>query len=804
MMRIRNTSAILSLAGAISVIAAAPVRADEPAQQSVQTAAPPVEIQADAAAVPSTATLPAQTSAPAEALREVVVTAQKREQKLQDVPIAVTALTARQLETRGIQDIADLSALAPGLQVEKSPANGSISQVAIRGNVQINPAIYWDTAVGVYMDGVYLGKSQGSVFDVVDLNRVEVLRGPQGTLYGRNTIGGAINLVTRKPTGVFGGDASISVGNYGSHVEKLSLDLPKFGIASISLGAISDQRDGWVTTTPGSSVDQLNNRGNTGFRLAANLALTKDLQADYRYDHSNISENGEFGQLYRAEPGFFNMFAGAPAPFGNFANLPTYASQSRQTVASIDAPSFEHVRVEGHSLTFTWDADARNTAKSITAYRHLDNQDSADYDGSPLPIAQTQRLTKYHQLSQELQWVGHTDRLNYVGGLYYFHDDGRTNNPQSFFAGGSTFDSQYGTRTDAWAPYGQLDFRVTDALTLTGGLRYSEEFKALDRIFGCSAGAGPRCMVPAGQTYDYLIPAGTHANGRFEALTPTATIAYKFSNNLNTYFRYAEGFKSGGFNGEYSNTYPVAPPGDQNDNIDETKMAFKPEKQRTFELGAKSSYYGGKAELNVALFQNNIKNLQESIFTASGAAASVIRNAGAAIVRGVELEGGVTPVKGTRVSGNYAYLDAYYKTFVDSGVNVPENRAFVHAPRNTFNLVVDSKFLRTRWGTLEGVIDYAYTSSYYLYPYQLTATDPSKQVAKDTEVKSYGLLNLRLSLTQVPLGNSASGEVALWARNVANEAVATNLIDFGPGFGSLTDAYFNDPRTFGITGTVHF
>ena len=133
------------------------------------------------------------------ALGELIVTAQKREQKLQDVPIAVTAITAKELESRGIQDIADLSALSPGLQVEKSPANGSISQVAIRGNVQINPAIYWDTAVGVYMDGVYLGKSQGSVFDVVDLNRVEVLRGPQGTLYGAGSMGGTIKLVTNKP-----------------------------------------------------------------------------------------------------------------------------------------------------------------------------------------------------------------------------------------------------------------------------------------------------------------------------------------------------------------------------------------------------------------------------------------------------------------------------------------------------------------------------------------------------------------------------------------------------------------------------
>ena len=804
-MQVRNAPAILSLAGMMSVVTA--VQAQSAEQAASAAAAPAVDAQAGTTGAAPSAAKQKDYGA-AEALGAVVVTAQKREQKLQDVPIAVTALTSRELETRGIQDISDLSALAPGLQVEKSPANGSISQVAIRGNVQINPAIYWDTAVGVYMDGVYLGKSQGSVFDVVDLNRVEVLRGPQGTLYGRNTIGGAINLVTRKPTGVFDGDASVEMGNYGAQVEKLSLDLPKFGIASVSLGAISDRRDGWVTTTAGSSVDQLNDRNNTGLRFAANLALASNLQADYRYDHSDINENGEFGQLYRADASFFNNFAGYPAPFNSFTTLPSYASQSRQTVASINSPSFEHVRVEGHSLTFTWDENERNTVKSITAYRHLDNQDSADYDGSPLPLAETQRFTKYHQFSQELQWVGHTDRLNYVGGLYYFHDDGRTNNPQSFFAGSATYDSQYSTRTDAFAPYGQVDFRPTDALTLTAGLRYSEEFKALDRIFGCTAGAGPACMPAAGQTYDYLIPDGTHANGRFEALTPTATIAYRFNEHLNTYFRYAEGFKSGGFNGEFSDTAP--PASNPNDNIEETKTPFQPEKQRTFELGAKSSFYGGKAQLNVALFQNNVKNLQESIFTATGAAASIIRNAGAAIVRGAELEGAVTPIKGTRISGNYAYLEAYYKTFVDSNANVPDDRAFVHAPRNTFNVVVDSRFLRTGYGTLEGIVDYAYTTSYYLYPYQLDANpstpgyDASKQFASNTKVKSYGLLNLRLALTQVQLGSSASGELALWARNVADTAVATNLIDFGPGFGSLTEAYFNDPRTFGITGTVHF
>ncbi len=767
MKRYLSGPATLSLAGALSMTAALPAQAAD-------------------------ATAPATQPQP-ETLGAVVVTAQKREQKLEDVPVAVTAITSRQLETRGIEDIADLSALAPGLQVEQSPSNRGVAQVAIRGNVQINPAIYWDTAVGTYLDGVFLGKAQGSVFDVVDLNRVEVLRGPQGTLYGRNTIGGAINLVTREPTGELGVTASAGGGNYGAHVEKVSLDLPKFSIVSLAFGALSDQRDGWVKTTPGSSVDSLNNRGNSAFRAAMNLDFAPGLKGTYRFDLSNIEENNMFSQLYRLDPAF---------PF--YAAMSPYLSQQRQTTASIDGPSFEHVNTQGHSFTLTWDVDPNNQFKSITAYRHLNSRDAEDLDGTPVALADTQRFTKYHQFSQELQWVGHEGRWNYVGGLYYFHDDGFTNNPQTFFLGGAVYDSRYGTRSDAWAPYGQVDYKLTEALTLTAGLRYTEELKGGDRIFGCNAAAAG-CTPPAGQPFLYIVPEGTgHSVGRFEALTPSFTAAYRVNRNLNTYIRYSQGFKSGGFNGE-------------TDDPNEVHTPFQPEKQITIELGAKSSFFDNRAELNAAIFNNNIRNLQESIFTGQGAAASIIRNAGQATVRGVELEGAVTPVRGTRISANYAYLDAHYNSFDDNCDpvthqcdQVKDNRAFVHAPRGTFNLVANSRFLRTGWGTLEGTADYAYTSGFFLYPYQLSTTpgapgyDATKQFANNTHVKGYGLLNLRLALTQIPISDKIWGELALWGRNVTDEAVATNLIDFGPGFGNMTPAYFNDPATYGITGTIHY
>src|SRR5262249_4155222 len=152
-------------------------------------------------------------------------------------PVAVTAITQDQVEARGIGRLDDLNSLAPGLQVSRSPADTTISQLAIRGSSQINPAIYWDPAVGVYLDGVYIGKGQGAIFDIVDLQSVEVLRGPQGTLYGRNTIAGTINFITREPSGDFNGTGGVEYGAFNDRIYRASLDAPRVGIASLTLGA---------------------------------------------------------------------------------------------------------------------------------------------------------------------------------------------------------------------------------------------------------------------------------------------------------------------------------------------------------------------------------------------------------------------------------------------------------------------------------------------------------------------------------------------------------------------------------------
>ena len=723
-------------------------------------------------------------------IQEVIVTAQKREERLQDVPIAVTALGSEQLQSRGISNISELGSLAPNVQISTATADNTGAQLSIRGAAEINPALYWDPTVGIYLDGVYLGKTLGSVFDLVDLERIEVLRGPQGTLYGRNTLAGAINLVTRAPSGELSGHAEVSYGNYNLRVGSASLDLPQIGIAKISLGGRGELRDGTTQTASGSSVSQLDTRNQSGARFALDLDFTDALRAAYRFDYSDADQQPQNSYLLRAD---------IPA-------LAPYVSSSRLATVSVDGPSFERSKVDGHSLTLSWHVDDDNTLKSISAYRSLQWDDALDLDGSPIPIADTSRLSTYHSLSQELQLVGNTERLKYVGGLYYFKDDGFTNNPQTYFSGTFNFNSTYGFSTRAWSGYGQLDFEATAALTLTAGGRYTQERKGIDRQLGVNFAPGTPFLT--------LIPAGTTAAQTFSASTPLLSVAYKFSNSINAYAKYAEGFKSGGFNGEFGDTgLPPDPRGLGSPavvaaNIAETRTPFNPEKVRSYELGLKASLAQGRLQLDTAVFQNNTRDLQLSIFQATGAASSIITNAGTATTRGLELDGLWLPVDALRLQVGYGYLTAKYDEFIDNGVNVADDRAFVHAPKTTFNALVDGRIAQIPWGKLHLLADYTWTDKFYTYPYQLASSgpqyNPTEQVAGNTLIPSIGMLNLRLLLKDIPVYGGATAQVSLWSRNVTNVQKVANNIDFGPSFGNLTVGYFTEPRTYGVDMDVHW
>lgn len=744
---------------------------------------------------------------------EIVVTAQKRAENIQDVPIAISAVSSEFLESRDINSIDALGTIAPNVKIERAPSNKTISQIAIRGSVTINPAVTWEPAVGLYLDGVYIAKAQGSIFDVADLERVEVLRGPQGTLYGRNALAGAINLITRKPSGEFGGSAEISYGNYDFWRGKASLDLPAFGPVSIKLSGQLQKRDGFVKVGPNpfpaaflarpNSVNELGNLDTKSAMIQVRLKPEGNFTADYQFDYSRHNQRTDFSQLVSVLPN--NLFTD-PAILGAIAPLGLYANPDRQSRASVDAtPLFEKSRTYGHSLTLALDLGAA-TLKSITAYRNLRWQDSADLDGSPLDVAATQRDTRFNAWSQELQLTGAAmdNRLSYVAGAFYYKEKAETLGPQRFFGflnqvgapGAADLQSDYGSRTRAWALYAQLDYKLTDALKLTLGGRYTNEKKDIRRFFAVGT---PRTVL-------FNLPYGGVPDARFNNFSPTATLSYAASDDVNLYARWARGYKSGGFNGETDVGALIGSPfncATALGNASELCNPYRPEKVDSYELGIKTRLAGGKLIFNVAGFWDEHKDIQLSVFTASGAAASVVLNAAAARIRGLELEAVARPIDNLTINGSLAILDADYKRFIDAGIDVANNRAFPHTPKATAALGFDWRLFDGGWGKINLTGDWNHVSSYFTFPFALTGNPALQTLAGNTRSKGRNIVSMNLRFSDFELGG-AKAELGLWVKNLTKEDNATNFIDFGPGFGGLTLGYFPDPRTWGASLGVKF
>ena len=742
---------------------------------------------------------PAADAAPASngGIADIVVTAQKRAENVQQVPIAISAVDSQYLESRDISSIDQLGTIAPNVKIDRAPSNKTITQIAIRGSVTINPAITWEPAVGLYVDGVYIAKAQGSIFDIADLERVEVLRGPQGTLYGRNTLAGAVNLVTKKPSGELGGSAEVSYGNYDYWKFKGVLDLPQMGIFSAKLSGQIQKRDGFIDVIGNPNVKDTNDLDNKSFMVQVRAQPTDNLTVDYSYDYSYYNQRPDYPQLYQVnrngQPG--DIFDPNSA---GYANIPLYqfANKDRQTTTTIDTDVFEKTKTQGHALTIALDLGSAEL-KSISAYRKLNFNDLLDLDGSSMPIAVTGRDTDYHSFSQELQITGKAfdDRLNYVVGAYYFKDKAETLGPQSFFFGASTFQSDYGSHTEAYAAYAQADYELTDRLVLTGGIRYTHEKKDIRRLLVSGPG------TPAEQTL-INVGYGDVPDATYNDVSPAATLRYQVTDNVNVYARYAKGFKSGGFNGETTELgvpttqFPLGAP-------TELLNPYKPEKVDSYEVGFKSRLLDNKLQFNVAAFWDEHKDIQLSVFRGDSAASSVVLNAAAARIRGVELEWIARPADWFTFNGSFSILDAKYKSYIDGGVDVSDNRAFPHTPKYTAAFGVDWRVLEGDWGRFNLIGDLSYVSKYYTYPFAIDVANPSDQTARTTLSQGRTIVNLRGVVSEVPLGG-VDAQFSFWVKNLFKEDNPSNFIDFGPSFGGMTVAYFPDPRTYGITAGIKF
>ena len=694
-------------------------------------------------------------------LEEVVVTAQKKEETLQDAPIAITALTASTIEDLDIANVVDLAGMAPNVHIINTPSNNTAATIAIRGGSTTNPAITWEPTVGMYLDGVYLGKGQGSIFDVVDLERVEILRGPQGTLYGRNTLGGAINLISKKPSGE-GMSSKLTLGNYGLRQAQFITD---FGLGEnryAKLVVNKKQRAGYVrvydspygafqgvvpsTVTSNDKLDAIDSTGYKFTYLYEGDKTTVTFTTD-KTDQKNIPP---FAQLTYTIPNWSTAFGLGPSALTgglNVAPIELFANSDRQSIAHIDSDTSELSVVKGTSLTIARDT-GMGTLKAIWSKRETSWFDRLDLDGSPFNIAETSRDTDYEADTFELQLSGSTDNMDYVIGYYMLEDDAYTSNPQSYFLGGSAIVQNYSGAGESEAIFGQFSYRFADDWTVTLGARSTEEDKTGFK--------------------EYVGIISASGKGSFDDTTSTFILEHDYSENTNVYLKVAEGFKAGGFNAESSNPFAASTP-------------YAPETVESKELGLKGRYFDNRMMLNVAYFDNAHEDMQISYFNADAAAASEVINNSASI-SGLEIESMTMLNDSTVLTLNFSTLDSEFtgnKTAQDGFLieNIP------YSPEKTLYASLEKDF-----GAYRVRLDHTRIDEHPSFPYN----------SKDfrtvlTNIDSNSKTDL-LVLTE-PMENL---QLNFWVRNLTNEYHQSSAISFGPGFGYLTVGYFDAPRTFGM------
>ena len=700
-----------------------------------------------------------------DALEEVVVTAQKKEENLQETPIAITAITESAIDDLDIANVVDLAGMAPNVHIINTPSNNTAATIAMRGGVTINPAITWEPTVGMYLDGVYLGKGQGSIFDVVDLERVEILRGPQGTLYGRNTLGGAINLISKKPSGE-GMSAKVTIGNYGLKQSQLIADYEVGDDMFAKLVVNSKKRGGYVNNTdspyqaaqgviPNAVADhfELDTIDSKGFKLT--LAYEgDDMSYSLTIDETDQDNIPPFAQLTNTIPNWSTAFGVGASPQTNGLKLwpiELFKNDKRQGVAHINTPTYELSVVRGTSINFSREISL-GTLKVIWSKRETDWDDRLDLDGGPFPIADTERHTTYEAESFEIQVSGSTDNMEYVFGYYSLEDDAYTSNPQSFFGGGQVFAQNYSGSGDSQAFFGQITWAIADKWDMTIGARTTEEDKDGFK--------------------EYVGIISAKGSGSFDDTTGTFILSHDYSENTNLYFKVADGFKAGGFNAESSNPFAAATP-------------YAPETISSTEFGLKGRYFDNRMMLNMAYFDNEHEDMQISYFTADGAAASEVIN-NSADISGLEIETTTLINDSTRLMVNLSTLDSKF-----TGNKVASDGFLLelvpYSPETTLYLSLEKDY-----GNYRMRLDHSRIGEHPTFPYN--SNDPRAAL---TTLASRGTTDFRL-LTE-PMDNM---QLNFWIKNLNNDYHRMSSIPFGPAFGQLTLSYFNAPRTIGMD--IHY
>ena len=710
---------------------------------------------------------------PTNGVQDIIVTAQRRTQNLQTVPAAVTALSPEVLTERNVASTQDLMRVTPGLQVSTlTGGTGSASaSFFLRGMGQQRAANGAEPAVGIYVDDIYYPTLQGANFDIVDLAGVEVLRGPQGTLFGRNTIGGAIRYITARPGEDFAASVSGTLGSYNRRDLTGFANVPLGDKAAIRFTAGHLERDGFVRRQsggPNAGASTLN-LGRVALRADPASNFSVDITAQYQE-----SELDGFGYVTLGPIVFPPSSLLAPynlTPAGRLNPLDNrYAAQCGFCQAGSNAGESSRNNTFNGSVILSWDISSDLTLKSLTGYTKLIAKAVIDYDGTPLNLYQANQNNETEALSQELQLNAKLfdDRLNVVGGLFYYEDEYRYNfdlafegfgtffNPARFSANGTSPATPQRRNTKSYAAYADATFALTDQLTFILGGRYSEDHKT--------------AQANINNTGVFSTNTAT-----FDSATGRIGLKYQAASNAMVYATVSTGFRAGGFN------YAAAI---------RRFVPFQPENSRSYEVGGRFDLFDRHLRLNPTFFYNDWKNIQvQSVVPDAATGINIVSldNAAKAHTYGFELETTLALNRNFEVYGTLALLRARYDS-IGTATGITVDTEFQRAPEVTYSLGATFRQDVSGFGAVANV-NWSWQGSQYSTP---TLTDR-------LFLPSYGVLGARLQVTDP----SKRFTLAVFGTNLTNEVYYVGGVGYSYNVG-INRYDVGRAREFGVNLKIGF
>jgi iron complex outermembrane receptor protein len=696
---------------------------------------------------------------------EVIVTAQRRSERLRDVPLSITSQTGAQLARAGVSNLADLTTVVAGLKIDNA---GTYVQPALRGvsSVVIGPGT--DAPVGVYLDGVYQPNQLANHFDFADISRVEVAKGPQGTLFGRNATGGAVSIFTQAPSFKPTGNLTLGYGNFDDKVAKGFISGPIAGdVLAASLSGYYEDRNGYaydiVRHKRTRGLESKAVRGKLLFKPTDGISLTFTAAYQDRFDSDATAAIAYKGNTL----GRLNILA-SPATFDH-----TVVIATRPHDISFDIESGIRLKQSAYSLHGQFDVGAGtvNTISSFArTWAHVDFDEDRAYNPASGQAYIYNTLDDTY--SQELTFASRKfGAFSFVLGGYFYKDDNQFSPLTAYVGPFPVFRQEVHNPQLAGAGFGEVNYDLTDRLTLIGGLRYSWERRT---NFG-------RLLIPA-------VVQGVGPRVTFDSWTPRASIRYKLTDDTNVYATYSKGFKAGGIQSGAFYAGPTSPP-----------QTYAPEKITAYEVGLKSSP-SSRLSFNAAAYYYDYKDLQVQVNLTG--ATQFIQNAASAKIYGLDLDGRWRVTDAFTLSGAASYLHARYKRYNNATVLLPTvvggvaignaptiNGAGVgtynasgnqlpRAPDFTVSLTADYT-QDLQWGQLDLSATGYYSGKVYF--------DSAERVSQ----KAYGTLNARAAFT--PTGSNVRFEI--WGKNLTNTDYLISVYE-----DATTDgAGYAPPRTFGAS-----